>query len=212
MFGWGKRKAEHTLVVDGRPPLTLASNETLLNGALRHGLSFPHSCKVGGCAACKCRLVAGQVRELTDKSYLLSREEIRDNLILGCQSIALSDVVIELPVNPLANQQRTGVISRQQRLTHDIAEIHIELDAAIRYLPGQHASLHAVGTDIPARCYSFAQAAGADGTRQLSFFVRRVPNGRLSHWLMDPRHLQQTVTVNASLGDFYLRDGQQPLL
>lgn len=212
MFGWGKRKAEHTLVVDGGTPVTLARNETVLNAALRHGIDFPHSCKVGGCAACKCRLVSGQVRELTDKSYLLSREEIRDQLILGCQSIPLSDVVVELPVNPLANQHRTGVITGRRMLTHDIAEIRVTLDEPVRYLPGQHASLQALDTDIPARCYSFAEACAESGNRDVSFFVRRVPDGRMSGWLLSPDGPEQRVKLTASLGAFYLRPGPEPLL
>lgn len=211
MFGWGKRK-DLQLVVDDHPPLVLEKNETVLNGALRAGIDFPHSCKVGGCASCKCQLVSGKVRELTDKAYLLSTEEIRDNYILGCQSIPLSDVVVKLPVNPLAHQHTTGTVIRQTMLTHDIGEVHLSLADPIRYLPGQYASVQAPDTGIPARCYSFAHAAGDDGTREISFFVRRVPNGRLSGWLLDPASLQQRVKINASLGEFHLRPGTGALV
>ena len=75
MFGWFSKK-QYQLVVDGGAPLQLQPKETVLNGALRHNIDFPYSCKVGGCAACKCQLVSGKVKELTDKSYLLSTEEI----------------------------------------------------------------------------------------------------------------------------------------
>ena len=212
MFGWGKRSQEHRLIIGEQPPVTLTKNETVLNGALRHGIAFPHSCKVGGCAACKCRLVSGQVRELTDKSYLLSKEEIRDHFILGCQSIPLSDVTVELPVNPLANQRTTGSLTRQVMLAHDIAEIFLTLDDPVRYLPGQHASLRPLHSDIPARCYSFAHRCHEDGNREISFFVRRVPNGRFSNWLLDPAALQQRIAVEASLGDFHLRPGDSALV
>lgn len=211
MFGWGKKK-ELRLVVDDHPPLLLEANETVLNGALRAGIEFPHSCKVGGCASCKCRLVSGKVRELTDKAYLLSTEEIRNHYILGCQSIPLSDVTVALPVNPLANQHRAGRVVRQQMLTHDIAEVFIELDAPVRFLPGQYASVEAAGTDMPARCYSFAHAAGEEGTATISFFVRRVPDGRMSHWITDTDALGRTVNVNASLGEFHLREGSGALV
>ena len=212
MFGWAARTREHTLTLGDRALGPLLKNETVLNGALRHGIDFPHSCKVGGCAACKCRLVSGKVRELTDKSYLLSREEIRDNFILGCQSIPLSDVTVELPHNPLANQHRTATLVRQEWLTHDIAEITLQLDEPVRYQPGQHASLQAANTDIPARCYSFAHRCEPDGNRNVSFFVRRVPNGRMSHWLLDAGSLHQRLNLTASLGDFHLRQGPEALL
>ncbi|MEO1175471.1 MAG: 2Fe-2S iron-sulfur cluster-binding protein, partial [Myxococcota bacterium] len=38
--------------------------ETLLDAALRAGIDFPHSCKVGGCGTCACRIAGGRVREL----------------------------------------------------------------------------------------------------------------------------------------------------
>lgn len=211
MFGWGKKK-ELQLAVDDAAPFVLLPNETVLNGALRAGIDFPHSCKVGGCASCKCRLVSGKVRELTDKAYLLSAEEIRDNYILGCQSIPLSDVTVTLPVNPLAHQHIVGTVVRQAELTHDISEVHIALAGPVRFLPGQYASVQALDTDIPARCYSFAHAAGDDGTAEISFFVRRVPNGRMSHWLLAPEALNRQVKINASLGEFHLRPGTGALV
>lgn len=211
MFGWGKTR-EHTLQVEGEAPVVLGKNETVLNGALRQGIAFPHSCKVGGCAACKCQLVSGRVRELTDTAYLLTREEVEAGFILGCQSIPQSDVVVRLPANPLARQATAGRIVRQRPLTHDISEIVVALDTAIRYRPGQHASVRATGTDLPARCYSFAHAAPEEGTRELAFFVRRVPAGGMSNWLLAPQALGQQLDIHASLGDFHLRDGAGALL
>lgn len=211
MFGWGKRQ-EHTLAIDDHAPVILGRNETVLNGALRHGIAFPHSCKVGGCGACKCRLVEGRVRELTDKSYLLSKEEMDAGFILGCQSIPQSDVVLQLPVNPLAHQHTAGTVVAQRALTHDISEIVLRLDDPLQYLPGQYASVRPLFTDIPARCYSFAHAAPDAGTQEVSFFVRRVPGGALSAWLLDPAARDQRVDLHAALGDFHLREGTGRLL
>lgn len=211
MFGlWARNR--YTLALDGAPPVELEPRETLLNGALRHGLDFPYSCKVGGCGSCKCRLLSGRVRELTDKAYLLTKEEIRQNYILGCQSVPLSNVVVSLPLDPFARQRAEGTIVQQNPLTHDIMEIVLKLDTALHYRAGQHASVQASGTDIPARCYSFAHACTAGGSRGISFFVRAVPGGRMSHWLMDPASLGRSVRLNAALGDFHLRESDRDLL
>lgn len=211
MFGWFSKKEYH-LVVNNHPSLQLQHRETVLNGALRHGITFPYSCKVGGCAACKCQLVSGKVKELTDKSYLLSKEEIQQHYILGCQSIPVSDVVVKLPENPLAQQHAIGTIVKQTPLTQDIMEITLMLDVEMHYLPGQYASVQAMGTDIPARCYSFAHACKPGGRNDIAFFVRAVPNGRLSNWLMDPASLHKTVILQGSLGDFHLRDSTRDLI
>lgn len=211
MFGWNKRQ-QHTLVIDDHPALAVEKNETVLNAALRHGFAFPHSCKAGGCGTCKCQLISGSVRELTDKSYLLGKEELDAGFILGCQSIPKNDVVVRVPVNPLANQFSAGTLRRQIPLTGDISEIVISLDDSLRYLPGQYASVTALGTELPARCYSFAHAAPETGTEEISFFVRRIPGGGMSNWLLDPASLNQRVELQASLGEFHLRDADGPLL
>ena len=88
MFGWGSNSAVTSATINAQPIRVLAG-ETLLTAALREGVDFPHSCRVGGCATCKCRLVEGQVRELTESSYLLSEEELAQGTILACQSVPL---------------------------------------------------------------------------------------------------------------------------
>lgn len=211
MFGWLSKK-QHTLTIGQGQPFTLEPRETVLNGALRAGIGFPHSCKVGGCGACKCKLVSGKVRELTDKSYLLSREDIREGYILGCQSIPVENVTVELPAAVAGCKRVTGEIVASRALTHDISEIVVHLEERLSYLPGQYASVRALATDIPARCYSFAHRCAAEGQREVSFFVRQVPQGRMSHWLLGPGVVGQRVELTGSMGDFFLRPGTQDLL
>ncbi|OUS24812.1 hypothetical protein A9Q99_23675 [Gammaproteobacteria bacterium 45_16_T64] len=211
MFRFFEKKQFH-LTIDDNPPIQLAHKETVLNGAVRSNINFPHSCKVGGCAACKCKLVSGKVKELTDKSYLLSKEEMDQNLILGCQSIPKSDVVVELLSNPLQQQKRTGRITEQRPLTHDIAEVIIELDESIHYIPGQFAQLSGTHEPHPERSYSFAHANSLNGTTTVAFFVRAVPNGKMSNWLLSKDALGSSVNVNGSFGDFYLRESENPMV
>lgn len=215
MFEWGKSYT-CTLSIDEHAPLVLNKNETVLNGALRHGFDFPHSCKVGGCAACKCQLVSGKVRELTDKSYLPPKEDVLSNHILACQSVPLKDVHIALPKKSLDRQHTQGVLTQQTWLTQHIAEVHFLLDTPISYSPGQHVSIKALRTDGPdilARCYSFAHAAPAGGgTQHLSYFVRQVPQGQMPNWLLTPISLKQRVGIHASLGDFHLRGSSSAMI
>ena len=46
--------------------------------ALRQGVDFPYSCRVGGCATCKCRLLDGKVKELLDR-----KDETVSAVLLG---------------------------------------------------------------------------------------------------------------------------------
>jgi ferredoxin/fatty-acid desaturase len=84
-----------TARVNGRP-IAVEPRETLLQAALRQGIAFPHGCRVGGCARCKCRLVEGRVRELTESAYLLSDDELDRGFVLACQGVPSTDVVVEV--------------------------------------------------------------------------------------------------------------------
>ena len=198
---------------------TAAPKETLLQAALNQGLAFPHSCRAGGCGSCKCRLVKGKVKELTDKSYLLSAEEIRDNYVLACQSIPQSDVEVEVVLGTAgampAASSGVGRIAALLPLTHDILHVHVELDRPLSFQPGQYAEVapREGGASGLTRRYSFANVPEASGTTsRLEFFVRRVPGGRFTDWLFGEAQVGDPLDVSAPRGDFVLRASDAPML
>lgn len=189
----------------------VAPGQTLLQAALQAGIEFPHSCRVGGCATCKCRLLDGRVRELTDTSYLLSDQDFARRTILACQSVPLSDLRIEVDL-PAADAPRrvTGRVIGQERLTPDITRLRVQLDQALAYRGGQYAQLGLAGLPGVHRSYSFANAARPDG--QVSFFVRQVSGGALSTHVNQHDLIGTAVTVEGPHGDFWLREGAAPML
>ncbi len=211
MFKFFEKK-QFQLTVDDNLPIQLEHKETILNGAVRSDIVFPHSCKVGGCAACKCKLVSGKIKALTDASYLLSKDELEQNFILGCQSIPKSDVIVELPDSSGQQQNCTGVIVEQKGLTHDIYEVVIRLDTSMTYVSGQYANISSIDFPYPARCYSFAHPCNEGGVSVVTFFVRAVPNGKMSNWLVSKEALGKKVNVEGSFGEFYLRDNERSMV
>lgn len=210
MFSLFARPRPITASINGQL-IGVNPKETLLQAALRQGLDFPHSCRVGGCASCKCRLLAGQVRELTESGYILSAEELRQGYILACQSVPKTDVRIALD---LAAQQAKcrveGRVLAQQPLTHDISRLLLQLDSSLPYKPGQYANLSLAALPGIARSYSFASAPQADG--KVSFLVRQVPGGRFSSAIHGQDLVGQRVSLEGPLGDFWLRPAEAPLL
>ena len=85
------RKQRSIAFINGQS-IAVDPRETLLQAALRQGIDFPNSCRVGGCGTCKCQLQEGKVKELTESGYLLSREEIDAGYILACQSVPQTNV------------------------------------------------------------------------------------------------------------------------
>jgi len=197
------------------------SQTPLLQAALDQGIAFPHNCRAGGCGTCKCRLISGKVKELTDKSYLLSAEELQQNYILACQSLPRSDVVVEVVLDQSAPHHpvihTSGSIVQLKHLTADIMQVDIELEQPGNYTAGQYAEIYVDGvvTDgmRDTRSYSFATAAGEAGaTRSLRFFIRHVPGGAFTDWLFSEAKVGAKLEGHGPYGNFWLRPGSQPII
>ena len=210
MFSFFSRAKPVTATINGKP-IEVRPKETILTAALRNGIPFPHSCRVGGCATCKCRLLSGNVRQLTDASYLLSDEDLDNRFVLACQSIPRSDVEIEVDNAAAAAARRTRakVLSRD-RLTHDIVRLRVQLEEALPYRAGQFAMLEFDALPGAPRSYSFASPPNPDG--QTSFFVRRVPGGVFSTFVHEGGVVGSHLSIEGPMGDFWLRPGSGPLL
>ena len=210
MFSLFRKKTPVLARINGEP-VAVQPGETLLHAALRHGIDFPHGCRVGGCASCKCRLVSGQVRELTETGYILSDEELDAGFILACQSEPRGEVEIE--VDLAAQQARQRVRGRgveQQPLAHDITRLVVQLEQSLPYKAGQYADLSFDLLPQHARSFSFATRQQPDA--QVSFFIRKVQGGVLTSAVHSRALVGESVTLEGPLGDFYLRPARAPLL
>lgn len=221
MFGLFKPAAPKAVQIEGlASPLQVQAGETILQAALRQGVRFPYSCRVGGCATCKCQLKSGKVKELTESAYVLSQQELADGYILACQSVPKTDLTLKLdrPANESLNHPdhpivtRNGSITQTWRHTHDIVELVITLDAPLTYTAGQYALLSVPGQIEQPRSYSFATPSQPGGSTQVHFYIRAVPGGRMSAWAQQSNLAGTAVQVQGPFGDFYLRDSEQPLL
>ena len=214
---FGKKETFYTLKIEGvDKEISISSKETVLQAALKEGVKFPHSCRVGGCSMCKCQLKDGKVKELTEKSYILSAEELQSNFILACQALPKSDVSVavdfsrsDIPEHTL--EKTNGKIIAQNPLTHDISEIVITTEKAIEYTAGQFAELCVPSVSELPRSYSFGQAPGTND-KEFHFFVRAVPNGELSNWLLSDAAVGTEIVLEGPYGDFYQRSGDEPMV
>jgi len=209
MLSWFKKAGPTQADINGQA-ITVQPKETLLQAALRSGIDFPHSCRVGGCASCKCKLVSGQVKALTEAAYILSDEELDAGMILACQAVPKGDVRIEVDLARAAARRTVGGrVVAQERLTHDIVRLRVQLDEALPYQGGQFAELSIDSLPGVARSYSFANAPQPDA--QVSFFVRKVPGGVFSGHVHATDLMGQRVQVQGPAGDFHLRAADAPV-
>lgn len=212
MFSFFRKSATKTRYADiNGKRVEVMPKETLLHAALRENIDFPHSCRVGGCASCKCRLVKGKVKELTDIGYILSDEELDQGYILACQSVPAGDVAVEVDLSAQERRKQIpGRVVLQERLTDDITHLKLQLQDTLDYKAGQYANLSIDSLPAVNRSYSFATPPQPDST--LSFFVRKVPGGLFSTQINDQDLLGQTITVDGPAGEFWLRPSDAPMI
>jgi len=84
-----------TIKIDGRSiefPLSLNSDISILDAALKQGADLPFACKGGMCCTCKAKLLEGEVE--MDVHWGLEHEEIEKGFILTCQSHPKTENVV----------------------------------------------------------------------------------------------------------------------
>ncbi len=219
MFGLFARKGPFDAQVKSAGKVvTVQAGENLLKAALAAGIAWPHSCRVGSCGTCRARLVSGKIKPLVDFSYTLEDADLDAGMILACQTCLRSDIEVdvELEADALATAaaaQVSGVISGYRHLTHDIVELRLQFEQPLPgYLAGQYAELLVPGITKEPRNYSFARAPDNEGPRSATFFIRQVPGGALTTWLLADDRSGTPVSVNGPFGTFYLREAEAPVL
>lgn len=82
-----------TVLVDGDETVfEMSRKQTILEAALKEGIDAPYSCQGGICSSCLARVTAGTA--VMKKNSILTDSEIAEGLVLTCQAIPTSDVVV----------------------------------------------------------------------------------------------------------------------
>ena len=95
-FFWKKDKKFFVNILNTDKDIIVKKEEKLLTAAIEKGIEWPHYCRVGSCGTCRCKLIKGKVRHLTDFGYVLDKDLINEGYILACQSVLKSDIEVEL--------------------------------------------------------------------------------------------------------------------
>lgn len=194
---------------------TAETDETLLEAALRQGLTLPYGCKDGACGACKGKVLSGSVDHGKSQAHALKDEEKAAGLTLYCCATAQSDLVIEckqlgrvgdIPVKTLPSR-----IEKLERLAPDVIAIYLKLPAAerLQFLAGQYIDI--LLKDGKKRSYSLANAPHDDALLELH--IRHVPGGLFTDQVFSSLKVRDILRFNGPHGTFYLReDSQKPMI
>ncbi|MQT14810.1 NADH:ubiquinone reductase (Na(+)-transporting) subunit F [Segnochrobactrum spirostomi] len=191
--------------------------ETVLNAAFRQGISLPHGCKEGQCSACKCVLNDGDVDLLRYSTFALNEMERDTGHILLCRTLAYSDIEVDLLnydeevlSKSIAVKTFSGRITRIESLTHDIRGIGIKLDQPMKFWAGQYADITVTTEKGETITRSFSMANSPDETEELSFIIKKYPQGKFSGELdAGGIRLGAVVSVAGPYGTCFRRGGRE---
>mgnify|MGYP001576619964 CR=1 FL=1 len=117
------------------------SGETVLEAALRAGVSPAYSCNNGSCGECKARLLTGRVHH-GFHDYVFAEAEKARGYILLCRAEPESDLEIEAHeargVEDIPLQQVPAKVTRLERVHDDILVLHLRTPRSrtLRFLAG----------------------------------------------------------------------------
>jgi len=184
------------------------AEETLLDAALRQGLTLPYGCKDGACGACKGKVLSGDVDHGKAQAHALKDDEKAAGLTLYCCASAHSDLVIEckqvgsasdIPVKTLPSR-----IEKLERLAPDVIEMQLRLPASerLQFWAGQYIDI--LLKDGKRRGYSLANAPHDDAV--LKLHIRHVPGGFFTDQVFSTMKVRDILRFNGPHGTFYLRE------
>ena len=168
-----------------------APTEKILYAGLSQAIALPYECGSGTCGTCKARRLSGQIDDgwpdAPGRKYLKHADDF-----LMCQCTARGDVSVEVAsfvedfdpgvYVPAATR---GRIRHSHHLTHDVIDLHIDIDAPMDFDAGQFVLIRVPGID-GYRGWSMVNYERA--ARSLQFVVKNKPGGKLSDWLfLQPR-------------------------
>jgi ferredoxin len=79
----------------GTKEVTVPADRSILEASLDAGVAMPYSCAMGGCGACRVKLVSGDME--MDEPNCLSPEERKEGYVLTCVGHPKTPVVLEVP-------------------------------------------------------------------------------------------------------------------
>jgi CDP-4-dehydro-6-deoxyglucose reductase, E3 len=201
------RPSGHEFFVDG--------NDSLLEAALRAGLSLDYGCSAGSCGKCKARVVTGQVHRLRHSDYAFTAAEKTAGLVLMCCHTAATDLVIEArEAHGAADMPLQTIDARVKAVSpmgEDMRLLHLQTPRTnrLRFLAGQSVLL-SLGEGAAA---SIPVASCPCDERNLHFHVRRRAGDAFAERVFAGLKDVDTVRVEGPRGEFVLdEDSARPLV
>ena len=182
----------------------LEGKSSILEAAVRSGISLSYGCTSGNCGLCKARVVSGEVRKIQRHDYVLSEAEKNMNYILLCCNTAVSDLVIEAleakDEKDIPYQEIATRVKKTEQLNENVLELHLQTPRVqrLRFLAGQSVTLNLPGK----RTADLPLASCPCDDRNLLFHIPHDENNTSANLLRDGMTKGDEIIVTGPHGHF----------
>ncbi len=187
--------------------LNTVTGETILQAALREGISLPYGCRNGSCGICKGKILEGEVNYGHYNDETLTDEEKKTGMALFCCAEPLSDLVIECheisAIKDIEIKTLPARVEKLERVAPDVMIVSLKLPAnqRLQFMAGQYIDI--LLKDDKRRSFSLANAPHDDEVLQLH--VRNYPGGVFTEQVFTTMKVKDILRFKGPLGSFFLR-------
>jgi len=182
--------------------------ESILDAALRHGVSLSYGCRNAVCGACKGKLLSGEISYEDLEPVALSEAEKAAGMVLFCGAEPRSDVTIA--VDEVGSSQEIKVeqypvrVVKLDKLAPDVMRVYLKLPDASRmqFLAGQYIDI--ILQDGRRRSFSLANAPHDDALIELH--IRYIDGGEFTDHVFRDMQEKEMLRIEGPLGGFFLRE------
>ena len=191
--------------IDGKvaASFNLSVELTLLEAASAAGWELPHSCRRGSCESCRVTVLEGQTIPAA-----------QGGTVLSCQARAEGDLRIASDrIEHVQKGERRKVnarLFRKRMVNNDVCIVDLRYPTGLRipFKAGQYLNVLIEGEQP--RSFSMANSPKANDGVQLH--VRVLPGGVFGEYILAKMQIGHFIEVELPFGDFYLREGESPVI
>ena len=190
-------------------------NETILEAAIRAGVSINYGCSSGTCGLCKARLISGSAEEIKAREFVIPEAEKLQGHMLTCvcaiKDDAVIDAVVANTVSDIPVQKLNVKVRKVEQLVEEVFSLVVQTPrtSRLRFLAGQYVeiSLDGIGTSR----FSIASCPCED--RLIELHLRVSNEDQVSKLIADKMRLGDGLILQGPFGKFiYDENANRPVI
>jgi CDP-4-dehydro-6-deoxyglucose reductase len=196
---------EHKVTLySNKQTFMVQENETILEAAIRAGVSINYGCSGGTCGLCKARLISGSVEEVKAREFVVPEAEKLQGHMLTCVCAINDDVVIDAvvadTVSDIPVQKLNVKVRKIEQLGKEVFRLVVQTPrtSRLRFLAGQYVEI-GLG-EVGVSRFSIANCPCED--RLIELHLRVINEDQISKLVADKMRLGDCLIMQGPFGKF----------